>query len=175
MEQFEREGEIQIPKFYSYTSKNICIQPTGLTTVVLYILEFLDYGCLLSFTGCIFLVITYGSPYWLASWEDTRFRNPQLCPHYLLTINMLDHHFLISACGRFASTCSDIRRFSLTIFTLVVTQCGETVSRWSPTGLFLAGWSWSKCWPPAPSSRPSLPSFSRYQSSSGFPSRSSSG
>jgi len=53
MDQFERGREIQIPKFYSYT-------------------KYLEYGCLLSFTGCIFLVITFSSPYWLASWEDTR-------------------------------------------------------------------------------------------------------
>lgn len=42
---------------------------------------------MLSFTGCIFLVITYSSPYWLASWEDTRFRNPR-SPHYFITINL---------------------------------------------------------------------------------------
>jgi len=51
MRQVERE--LHIPKFYSAT-------------------KYLDIGCLTSFTGCIFLVISYGSPYWLASWQDTR-------------------------------------------------------------------------------------------------------
>lgn len=47
------EKDIHIPKFYSST-------------------KYLDIGCLTSFTGCILLVISYGSPYWLASWQDTR-------------------------------------------------------------------------------------------------------
>jgi len=55
IEQFERE--IQIPRFYSAT-------------------KYLDLGCLLSFLGCVFLVISFGSPYWLASWQDTRFVSP---------------------------------------------------------------------------------------------------
>ena len=39
-------------------------------------LGYLDLGCLLSFIGCVFLVISFGSPYWLASWQDTRFVSP---------------------------------------------------------------------------------------------------
>ena len=72
MRQVERE--LHIPKFYSATSKSCLLPPEKRMRV--FISEYLDIGCLTSFTGCIFLVISYGSPYWLASWQDTRFLNP---------------------------------------------------------------------------------------------------
>ena len=178
MEQFQREREIQIPKFYSYTSKNICLQqPTrahnrcsvyfripGLWMfaqlhrmyISSYYLQFSILACFLGgYKVCSEILGVHIT--------------------FISTINTLDHHFWISACGRFASIFSDIRRFNLTSFTMVATQCGATVSRWSPTGLFLAGWSWSRCWPPALSSSPSIPSSSQSQLSSDFPSRSFSG
>jgi len=33
--------------------------------------EYLEWGSILSFLGCILLLISFCSPYWLASWEDT--------------------------------------------------------------------------------------------------------
>jgi len=32
----------------------------------------LEIGSVFSFVGCLFLVVSFSSPYWLASWEDTR-------------------------------------------------------------------------------------------------------
>jgi len=44
--------DIEIPKFYYYT-------------------KFLEWGCLFGFFGCLLLLISFCSPYWLASWKDT--------------------------------------------------------------------------------------------------------
>jgi len=48
-----QQKEIELPKFYTFT-------------------RLLEISCCLSFLGCVFLLISFCSPYWLASWQDTR-------------------------------------------------------------------------------------------------------
>lgn len=45
--------ELELPRFYTFT-------------------RLLEIRSCLSFSGCVFLVLSYCSPYWLVSWEDTR-------------------------------------------------------------------------------------------------------
>lgn len=46
------KSEIEVPKFYHYT-------------------KYLEWGSMLSFLGCVLLLVSFSSPYWLASWQDT--------------------------------------------------------------------------------------------------------
>jgi len=46
------KSEIVLPKFYHYT-------------------KYLEWGSMLSFVGCVLLLVSFSSPYWLASWQDS--------------------------------------------------------------------------------------------------------